>query len=136
MAGMLFAQETPATLEPEDAAYMAAHLCRPGSEMRDELQAAATETPMAVAYQHQPIAWVASHVWQGMQTIEAFTAQEWRRRGLCRIGVLTLLAAGYLDKDRPVAVFSLECYRLAESLGFRAPRLYRRHAGGWQRVSV
>jgi hypothetical protein len=129
---MFIATESPLTIEPEDASYMARNLCRPGSEMQRELLAADADTPMVVAYAPDPIGWVATHQWRSLQTIEAFVAPEFRRRGFARIGALTLLATSYLDKSQAVAVFSPECVALARSLGFRDVRHFRRDRyGDW-----
>jgi hypothetical protein len=128
---MLIATDTPMGLEPEDAAYIAAHLCRDRSEFQQELEAAKSLTPMAVVYEEQPVAWACSHQWRGFQTLEAFTHEEWRRRGLCRIASLVLIAGGYLRRDKPLAVFSPECMPLARDLGFET-RLFRRDRyGDW-----
>ena len=129
---MLITTDTPMGLEPEDAGYIAAHLCRDRSEFQQELEAAKSLTPMVVVYEEQPVAWVCSHQWRGLQTLEGFTHEEWRRRGLCRIASLVLIAGGYLRRDQPLAVFSNECVSLARALGFAETRLFRRDRyGDW-----
>ena len=40
LSAMLITTDTPMGLEPEDAAYIAAHLCRDRSEFQQELEAA------------------------------------------------------------------------------------------------
>lgn len=130
---MFIATESPLTLEPEDAAYMSQHLCRVGSEMQREFVGCDTETPMVVFYDSEPIGWVGTHVWRSLQTIEAFVHPGHRRRGFARIGVLTLIATGYLDRTKAVAVFSPECVTLARSLGFADVRQFRRNRyGDWE----
>jgi hypothetical protein len=129
---MFIATESPATLEPEDAVYMTQHLCRQASEFSRELVDATSITPMVVVYEEQPVAWVATHQWRGFQTLEGFTHEEWRRRGLCRIASLVLIAGGYLRRDQPIAVFSPECAELTRDLGFAETRLFRRDRyGDW-----
>ena len=129
---MFIATESPATLEPEDAVYMTQHLCRQASEFSRELVDATSITPMVVVYEEQPVAWVCSHQWRGLQTLEGFTHEEWRRRGLCRIASLVLIAGGYLRRDQPIAVFSPECAELTRDLGFAETRLFRRDRyGDW-----
>ncbi len=133
MAAMFIAAESPLTLEPEDAEYMAANLCRIGSEMQQEFVRLDAETPMVVFYDGDPIGWVATHTWRGLQTLEGFVAPEWRRKGFCRIGALTLLATKYLDRRLAIAVFSPECVTLARSLGFADVREFRRNRyGDWE----
>jgi len=125
---------TPRDLEPADGAWIAAHLCRPSSEMQVEFHSRSTETPVAVIWTTEPVAWVGSHEWHGYQTLEAFTHPEWRRRGLARMGCLALLALSYVNRDDPVAVFSWDCVGLARSLGFRHVHLYERDtSGNWRR---
>lgn len=132
IAGMFIATESPATIDPEDAAYITRFLCRPGSEFTQELEAATAITPMVVVYEEQAVAWVATHQWRGMQTLEGFTHEEWRRRGLCRIASLVLIAGGYLRRDQPIAVFAPECVELTRDLGFAETRLFRRDLyGDW-----
>ena len=129
---MFLATESPATLEPADAAYIARHLCRPESEFSRELLDETSLTPMVVVYEEDPVAWVATHQWRGFQTLEGFTHEEWRRRGLCRIASLVLIAGGYLRRDQPLAVFSPECVELTRDLGFAETRLFRRDRyGDW-----
>ena len=118
-------------LEPADGAWIAAHLCRPGSEMQSEFYQRLAETPVVVFSNEVPVAWVATHEWHEHQTLEAFTHPEWRRRGLARAGALMLMSVSYLDRDEPVAVFSTDCVPLTRSLGFVETLLYRRDAHGW-----
>jgi GNAT superfamily N-acetyltransferase len=121
-------------LEPADAAWMAAHLCNPRSEMQTELYARQADTPIVVFVTDRPIAWVASHEWHGNPTIEAFTDPEWRRRGLAKIGTLMLAATSHMQRHNAVAVFSGECAAMARSLGFRDVLLYQRTNTGWSLV--
>lgn len=130
---MFIATETPMTFEPEDAEYCARALCRPGSEMQKEFIDATTDTPMVAFYDPEPIGWVATHLWRGLQTLEGYVDPEWRRKGLARIGALTLIANGYLDRTKAIAVFSPECVALASSLGFADVRQFRRNRyGDWE----
>lgn len=130
---MFIATESPLTLEPEDAEYIAKHLCRVGSEMQREFTACDTDTPLVVVYAPEPIAWVATHTWRSLQTLEGFVDPTQRRLGFARIGALTLLATGYLDRTKAIAVFSPECVSLAKSLGFSDVRQFRRNRyGDWE----
>lgn len=127
-------------LDADLAEHCARFLCRIGSEMQREYRRHNTLTPLAVTYDGDdamPVAWIATHVWRGVQTIEGYTAQEFRRRGLARIGVLMLLANYHLDKKAPVAVFAPECVELAYSVGFDDVRMFRNDgAGKWTEVAT
>jgi len=122
---------TVSDLEPFVASYCAANLCRPSSEMQDEIYTRLTDTPIVVVQTGLPIAWVASHEWRGQQTLEAFVAPEWRRRGLVKLGAHMLVATSYLDRSQPLAVFSADCVPLARSLGFREVLHYTRNGKDW-----
>jgi len=122
---------TVSDLEPFVATYCAANLCRAGSEMQTELYVRQADTPIVVASVGLPIAWVASHEWRGQQTLEAFTAIQWRRCGLARMGALMLLATSYLDRKLPLAVFAADCVPLAKSLGFVDVMHYTRNGKDW-----
>lgn len=119
-------------LEPADGAWIAAHLCRSGSEMQTEFYERLKETPVVVFSNEVPIAWVATHEWRELQTLEAFTHPDWRRRGLARAGALMLAAVSYLDRRGPVAVFSPACVPLTRSLGFPETLLYQRTGSEWR----
>lgn len=70
-------------------------------------------------------AWVGTRPWPEKfkgepvtaQTVECFTAPEYRRKGLARLGLQALIAAGLLDRDRIVSVYAPEVVRLAERCG-------------------
>lgn len=134
---MFIATETPMTIEIEDAEYISRALCNPGSEMQRELIDSKTDTPMIVVYDPEPIGWVATHLWRGLQTLECYVDPEWRRHGLARIGALALMANGYLDRTKAVAVFSAECVALTRSLGFKDVRQFRRNRyGDWEPAPI
>lgn len=127
-------------LDADLAEHCARFLCRLGSDMQREFRRHNTLTPLSVTYDGDdamPVAWVATHVWRGLQTLEGYTAQEFRRRGLARIGVLMLLANYHLDKKAPVAVFAPACVELAYSVGFDDVRMFRNDAAGkWTEVAT
>lgn len=128
---MLLELTTVSDLEPFVATYCAANLCRPGSEMQTELYTRQADTPIVVASTGLPIAWVASHEWRGQQTLEAFVAHDWRRRGLAKAGAMVLMATSHLTRDEPLAVFSADCVPLAKSLGFKDVLHYTRRGKDW-----
>ena len=119
-------------LEPAVATYVAAHLCNPGSDMQAEFYLRRADTPVVLFSTDEPIAWVATHDWNDTQTLEAFTAPAWRRRGLARAGATLLLATSHLVREEPVALFSPDCVPLARSLRFSQMLLYERTPQGWR----
>lgn len=119
-------------LEPVVATYLAAHLCHAGSECQQELYLRQSDTPIVVVTAGKPLAWVASHEWQGLQTLEGFTDTEWRRRGLARVGAGLLMSVSYLVRTEPVAVFAPSCVALARQLGFSETYHYTRTPRGWR----
>lgn len=128
---VLTLNELDATL----AEHCAKYLCRLGSEMQREFRRGVALTPLAITYHGDdamPVAWIATHTWAGVQTIEGFTDPDYRRRGIANIGVRMLLAEGHLRKSEPVAVFATECVELAYSVGWHDVRFWRRDGrGGW-----
>lgn len=127
-------------LDADLAEHCAKWLCKLGSEMQREFRRHNSLTPLAITYDGEdamPQAWIASHIWRGMQTIEGFTAPKFRRKGLARIGVQMLLANGHLDIRQPVAVFAPECVELAYSCKWDDVRFFQRDGrGGWNEVQA
>ena len=112
-----------------------AALCKPGSEMQAEFREGAASTTVAVVEDGvYPLAWAATHVWRGWQTLEGFTSPRHRRRGLQRWAASGLVVAGHLDLRRPVAVFAPACVELTRSLGFVESVLFQRRDGDWIEV--
>jgi hypothetical protein len=87
-------------------------------------------TQVAVVYVGVfPIAWCASHVWRGLQTLEGYTHDSFRRRGIQRFAATGLIATGVIDIRQPIAVFSTDCVGLTRSLGFADVKLFERSGG-------
>lgn len=104
-----------------------AELCNPESGMQHEFSGGSrTKVAVVFAEKKLPVAWAATHVWRGMQTLEGYTHKWHRRRGLQRFAATGLIAAGMLDTTKPVAVFSPDCVGLTRSLGFVDVKLFRR----------
>lgn len=125
-------------LDASLAEHCAKYLCKLGSEMQREFRAHASETPLVVTYDGDdamPVAWCSTHRWRGLQTIQAYTAHDYRRRGIARISVLMLLAERHLTTREPVGVFAPECVDLAYSVGWDDVRFFRRDGRNeWQEV--
>ena len=130
---MICCIETPSAIDQEDRALLQS-LCSPGSDMQREFTLCVSETPIAVIYDDQPIAWAATHQWSGFQTLEMFVHADHRREGLGRAAAAMLLAAGHIDTLQQLAVFSAECVPLARSLGFVDVRQFRRVADAWEAI--
>ena len=128
---MICCIETPSAIDQEDRQLLQA-LCSFGSDMQREFTLCVSETPIAVIYDDQPIAWAATHQWSGFQTLEMFVHADHRREGLGRAAAAMLLAAGHIDTLQQLAVFSPECVPLAQSLGFVDVRQFRRVGDAWE----
>lgn len=53
------------------------------------------------------------------QTVECFVDAKYRKRGIGRLGLQALIAAGFVDRDKPVSVYAPEVVKLAEKCGCR-----------------
>jgi len=93
-----------------------------------------SETPLAVIYDDEAIAWACTHQWSGYQTLEMFVHPDHRREGLGRAAAAMLLAAKCIDTNQELAVFSAECVPLARSLGFVAVLCFQRVGEEWEAV--
>lgn len=107
-------------------------LTRPGSEFQSEL-GSRSKTPVAIVRlgTWRIASWAATHNWRGMQTLEGFTVEPERRKGLARVAAAMLVASGLIDPKRPVAVFSPNCVGIARSVGCRDVRLFERNGEDW-----
>lgn len=108
-------------------------LTRPGSEFQQELRSADSNAPMAIVRNRswRIASWAATHNWRGIQTLEGFTVEPERRKGLARVAAALLVASGAIDPKRPVAVFSPNCVSIARSVGCRDVRLFERRGDDW-----
>lgn len=138
--GMEAQVTTVGSLGDADASAIVSRLSRSGSEFQDEVLArkkAASTTPIAIVRDRggEIVSWACTHEWRGMQTIEGFTGEPSRRRGLARAAVSLLIAAGRLDTRKTVCVFSPYCVDIARGIGCREVKLYERRDGDWAQVS-
>ena len=115
-------------LSAMDARYIVRRLTKDGSEFRAEVTEKTSSTPIAIVRTQEATisAWVATHHWQGMQTLEGFTHERLRRRGMATVGASMLIAAGLVDPSETVAVFAPEFVTIATRAGCRDVRLYER----------
>lgn len=71
------------------------------------------------------VAWVGTRPWPERfkgekimaQTIECFTEPELRQRGYAMLGLQALLTAGFIDREKPVAVYAKPVIKIAERCG-------------------
>lgn len=52
-----------------------------------------------------------------VQTVECFVDPDYRRRGIAKLGLTALIAAGYIDRDKVVAVYAPDVIKLASKCG-------------------
>jgi hypothetical protein len=128
---------TVRTISDRDADIIASRLTRPGSEFQQEVLGRTTKTPIAIVRDgsESVVAWAATHQWRGMQTIEGFTAETARRKGLSRLAAAMLVADGSIDTSKTVCVFSPLCIAIARSVGCRDVRLFERRGDDWFETS-
>lgn len=123
-------------LDPPESTAIARRLSRPGSEFQVEVIQVATgeassSTPIALWHEDGALlGWSASHIWDGKQTLEQFTDERHRRRGIASALSAALVAAGKIDRSEVVAVFSPHTQSLAARLGLSTLR-YERRGSDW-----
>ena len=79
------------------------------------------------------LAWACSHDWRAMQTLEMWTDERHRGGGIALALSAALVAAGVLDRDLTLAVFSPATEAIARRLGFVD---VQRYAHDWQLVGA
>jgi hypothetical protein len=88
------------------------------------------QPPMATALiwvEHVLVGWVGTRHWPETfkgrpvtaQTVECFVDPDYRRRGLAKLGLLSLIAAGKLKRDEIVSVYEPAVVALAQQCGCR-----------------
>jgi len=125
-------------LTGEESADILIHMTHPGSEFQQEVRNRhGSQTPIALvrSREHGLAAWVATHEWRGMQTLEGFTRPEARRRGFARLAAAVLVADGRVDPHRETAVFSPDCIGISQHVGCKKVRVYERRDEDWREIS-
>jgi hypothetical protein len=124
-------------LTPADCTAIKFRLTWPGSEFQAEVSSrlagkTSSSTPIALWHDRGALlAWACSHEWRDMQTLEMWTDERHRGGGLALALSATLAAAGVLDRDLVLAVFSPATEAIARRLGFVD---VQRYTHDWHRV--
>jgi hypothetical protein len=124
-------------LDASDCVAIARRLCRQGSDFQRELIGvmngeASSCAPVALWHADGAlVGWAASHIWQGSQTLEMFTDERHRGRGIASALSAALVAAGFVDRGQVLAVFSESTEMIALRLAFADVRRYRREGSDW-----
>jgi hypothetical protein len=71
------------------------------------------------------VGWVGTRLWPEKfkgspimaQTVECFVDAAWRRKGIARLGLQALIAAGRIRRDEPISVYAPNVIKLAEQCG-------------------
>lgn len=123
-------------LEPGDCLAICYRLTKAGSEWQREVRgvlegSASSCTPVALWHDDGAlVGWACSHEWREMQTLEQFTDERHRGRGIGTALAAALMGAGVIDPSQTVAVFGEQTERLAGRLGMR-PIRYERSGSEW-----
>jgi predicted GNAT family acetyltransferase len=124
-------------LDPRESTAITYRLCRPGSDFAIEVAQvaagkASSSTPVALWHADGAlVGWAASHIWQGSQTLEMFTDERHRGRGIASALSAALVAAGVLERGRILQVFSESTEMIARRLCFAEVQRYRREGSDW-----
>jgi GNAT superfamily N-acetyltransferase len=125
-------------LSPADCVAISRRLTWAGSEFQLEVAGrrdgkTSSSTPIVLWHGGGALlAWACSHDWRGMQTLEMWTDERHRGVGIAVALSAALVAAGVLDRDLPLAVFSPATEAIARRLGFVD---VQRYAHDWHVVS-
>ena len=124
-------------MTPADCVAIGRRLTWPGSEFQIEVLRRlsgemSSATPIALWHDRGAlIAWACSHEWRHLQTLEMFTDERHRGAGIAVALSATLVAAGVLERDLALAVFSPATEAIAGRLGFADVRRFKHD---WHRV--
>jgi hypothetical protein len=124
-------------LEPQDALAICYRLTKTGSDFNLEVRGliegkSSSDTPLALWNEDGALlGWACSHVWQNHQTLEMFTGDRHRGRGIATALSAVLIASGVIDCRDELAVFSPVTADIARRLGASEVILYERRDGDW-----
>ena len=124
-------------LSRSDGVAIVRRLTNVGSEFQREVALvlannSSSSTPLALWHENGALlAWACSHEWRDMQTLEMFTDERHRGRGIAAALTCTLAASGVIDRGEPLAVFSTVTESIARRVGFGEVLRYEHE---WRRV--
>lgn len=70
------------------------------------------------------VSWASASQWNSMQAYHAFTLPSHRRKGFATLALSMLIANGDFKKNDPLAVFSEDSYKIAQSLGMKNIKIF------------
>jgi GNAT superfamily N-acetyltransferase len=121
-----------------DCLAIGRRLTRPGSEFQIEVLQRmsgkmSSATPLALWHERGCLlAWACSHKWQKMQTLEMFTDENHRGRGIAPALSAALIAASVINRGDVLAVFAPVTEAIARRAGFTD---VRRFESGWREAT-
>jgi len=124
------------------AAFVREHLTKPCSDFQGKLDAwlVGSLTPadedghIALVEDHgEIVGWARTEGWSVYDTLEAYVAPPYRRRGIAAFAASGLYSAVLHDNVGTVAVFHPHMLLVARRAGF-FPTLFRKEGGQWFRV--
>lgn len=77
-----------------------------------------------VEYKGLMVSWASSSQWNKIQAYHAFTLPAHRRKGFATLAFSMLIANGDFIKNQPLAVFSEDSYKIAQSLGIKYIKIF------------
>jgi hypothetical protein len=117
-----------------DLRWIAERLTKPASDFQKKLIAAQADGSIAIVRDFgEIVGWVRSEAWDGWQTLEAFVAEPYRRRGVAAYATAGLVAAAVLPRDAGLAVFHRSMFLLAKRQGL-LPVLFENDGKRWRPV--
>lgn len=135
---MIAVSKTVSELSDHEATEILIGLTKPGSDFQKEVRNRhGSQTPIALVSVEKDrlVAWVATHEWKGLQTLEGFTRTDCRRRGLAKLAASILEATQTIDVDRETAVFAPEFVGVAKAVGIKRIRLFGWNGKDWVETS-
>jgi hypothetical protein len=130
--------KTVSELTSDESTEILIHLTHAGSEFQQEVRNRhGSQTPIALVFRSDGVlaTWVATHTWRDLQTLEGYTREDSRRRGLAKLACAVLVADGSVDPELPTAVFSPDFVGVSQSIGCRRVLVYQWRDNDWREVS-
>ncbi len=115
-----------------DLRWIAERLTKPASDFQKKLVADQLDGSIAIVKDFgEIVGWARSEAWDGWQTLEAFVAEPYRRRGIAAYATAGLAAAAVLPRDAGLAVFHRSMFLLAKRQGL-LPVLFEHDGNQWR----